>query len=65
MKAQVLQFDVPSRENAVDDLDDLIEIIHIINEHVEISSIEHAWKYMLELLKNISQPSGNKTEGQK
>ena len=53
MKAQVLQFDVPSRENAVDDLDDLIEIIHIINEHVEISSIEHAWKYMLELLKNM------------
>ena len=26
---------------------------HTINEHVEISSIEHAWKYMLELLKNI------------
>jgi len=24
-----------------------------VNEHVEISSIEHNWKYMLELLKNI------------
>ena len=26
---------------------------HTINEHVEISSIEHTWKYMLELLKKI------------
>ena len=26
---------------------------HTINEHVEIGSIEHAWKYTLELLKNI------------
>ena len=26
---------------------------HTINEHVEISSIEHVWEYMLELLKNI------------
>ena len=26
---------------------------HTINEHVEISSIERAWKYMLELLKKI------------
>ena len=26
---------------------------HTINEHVEISSIEHTWLYMLELLKKI------------
>ena len=26
---------------------------HTINEHVEISSVERAWKYMLELLKKI------------
>ena len=26
---------------------------HTINEHVGISSIEHVWKYTLELLKNI------------
>ena len=26
---------------------------HTINEHVEINSIEHTWKYMLELLKKI------------
>ena len=26
---------------------------HTINEHVEISSVERAWEYMLELLKNI------------
>ena len=26
---------------------------HTINEHVEISSIEHVWEYTLELLKNI------------
>ena len=26
---------------------------HTINEHVEISSIEHVWEYLLELLKNI------------
>ena len=26
---------------------------HTINEHVEITSIEHVWKYTLELLKNI------------
>ena len=26
---------------------------HTINEHVEISSIEHVLDYMLELLKNI------------
>ena len=26
---------------------------HTINEHVEIGSIEHAWEYTLELLKNI------------
>ena len=26
---------------------------HTIDEHVEISSIEHVWKYTLELLKNI------------
>ena len=26
---------------------------HTINEHVEISSVERAWEYMLELLKNM------------
>ncbi len=26
---------------------------HTINEHVEISSIEHTWQYTIELLKNI------------
>ena len=26
---------------------------HTINEHVEIGSVERAWEYMLELLKNI------------
>ena len=26
---------------------------HTINEHVEITSIEHVWKYTLEQLKNI------------
>ena len=27
--------------------------VHTINEHVEISSVERAWEYMLELLKNM------------
>ena len=26
---------------------------HTINEHVEISSVERAWEYILELLKNM------------
>ena len=26
---------------------------HSVNEHVEISSIEHTWQFTLELLKNL------------